>query len=141
LFQNRIYLTLNRKRGVQLVAPQCFSTDIQIGFDSVEMPEVRMIRKLKSGEYRLYSRKKNAKTGKRRNLGTFRTRKQAQATRARSAVLQATPLTQFLAEMQERFLQNCVSAGDRSRVRKCARESSGQALDLATILAIYAGLA
>ncbi|HET9405914.1 MAG TPA: hypothetical protein VFO39_01625 [Candidatus Sulfotelmatobacter sp.] len=30
-----------------------------------------MIRKLKSGEYRLYSRKKNAKTGKRRNLGTF----------------------------------------------------------------------
>lgn len=31
-----------------------------------------MIRKLKSGEYRLYSRKKDAKTGKRRNLGTFR---------------------------------------------------------------------
>lgn len=30
-----------------------------------------MIRKLKSGEYRLYSRKKNAETGKRRNLGTF----------------------------------------------------------------------
>ena len=33
-----------------------------------------MIRKLASGEYRLYSRKKNPKTGKRRNLGTFRTR-------------------------------------------------------------------
>ena len=30
-----------------------------------------MIRKLKSGEYRLYSRKKNPSTGKRRNLGTF----------------------------------------------------------------------
>lgn len=30
-----------------------------------------MIRKLSSGEYRLYSRKKDAKTGKRRNLGTF----------------------------------------------------------------------
>lgn len=30
-----------------------------------------MIRKLKSGEYRIYSRKKNPKTGKRRNLGTF----------------------------------------------------------------------
>ena len=30
-----------------------------------------MIRKLKSGKYRLYSRKKNPKTGKRRNLGTF----------------------------------------------------------------------
>jgi hypothetical protein len=31
-----------------------------------------MIRKLKSGEYRLYSRKKDPKTGKRRNLGTFK---------------------------------------------------------------------
>jgi hypothetical protein len=30
-----------------------------------------MIRKLKDGKYRLYSRKKNPKTGKRRNLGTF----------------------------------------------------------------------
>jgi hypothetical protein len=37
-----------------------------------------VIRKLKSGEYRLYSRKKNPTTGKRRNLGTFRTREQAQ---------------------------------------------------------------
>jgi hypothetical protein len=33
-----------------------------------------MIRKLSSGTYRLYSRKKDPKTGKRRNLGTFRTR-------------------------------------------------------------------
>jgi hypothetical protein len=32
-----------------------------------------MIRKLKSGEYRIYSRKVDPKTGKRRNLGTFRT--------------------------------------------------------------------
>lgn len=32
-----------------------------------------MIRKLKSGEYRLYSRKANSRTGKRRNLGTFAT--------------------------------------------------------------------
>jgi hypothetical protein len=31
-----------------------------------------MIRKLKSGQYRLYSRKKNPKTGRRRNLGTFK---------------------------------------------------------------------
>ena len=37
-----------------------------------------MIRKLKSGEYRLYSRKKNPKTGKRRNLSTFKTRAAAQ---------------------------------------------------------------
>ena len=33
-----------------------------------------MIRKLASGKYRLYSRKKNPKTGKRRNLGTFNSR-------------------------------------------------------------------
>jgi hypothetical protein len=33
-----------------------------------------MIRKLASGHYRLYSRKINPKTGKRRNLGTFPTR-------------------------------------------------------------------
>ncbi len=37
-----------------------------------------MIRKLKSGEYRLYSRKKNPATGRRRNLGTFATRAAAQ---------------------------------------------------------------
>jgi len=36
-----------------------------------------MIRKLKSGEYRLYSKKVDAKTGKRRNLGTFATREEA----------------------------------------------------------------
>jgi hypothetical protein len=46
-----------------------------------------MIRKLKSGEYRLYSRKKNAKTGKRRNLGTFSSKQKA-GPRARRAVLQ-----------------------------------------------------
>ncbi len=37
-----------------------------------------MIRKLKTGEYRLYSRKKNPKTGRRRNLGTFATREAAE---------------------------------------------------------------
>jgi hypothetical protein len=37
-----------------------------------------MIRKLKSGEYRLYSRKLNPKTGRRRNLGTFDSREQAE---------------------------------------------------------------
>lgn len=37
-----------------------------------------MIRKLGSGKYRLYSRKVNPKTGKRRNLGTFDTRAAAE---------------------------------------------------------------
>jgi hypothetical protein len=37
-----------------------------------------MIRKLSTGEYRLYSRKKDPKTGRRRNLGTFRSRRAAE---------------------------------------------------------------
>ena len=37
-----------------------------------------MIRKLAAGGYRLYSRKKDPKTGKRRNLGTFKSRAAAQ---------------------------------------------------------------
>jgi len=42
------------------------------------MGEPNMIRKLKSGEYRLYSRKVDPKTGRRRNLGTFATRAAAE---------------------------------------------------------------
>jgi len=49
------------RRGAMLFANHAFADGIF--FD--------MIRKLSSGEYRLYSRKRNAKTGKRRNLGTF----------------------------------------------------------------------
>jgi hypothetical protein len=37
-----------------------------------------MIRKLRSGEYRIYSRKIDPRTGKRRNLGTFATKEAAQ---------------------------------------------------------------
>jgi hypothetical protein len=37
-----------------------------------------MIRKLASGEYRLYSRKLDKKTGKRKNLGTFKSRAAAE---------------------------------------------------------------
>ncbi len=37
-----------------------------------------MIRKLKSGQYRLYSRKKDSKTGRRKNLGTFSSRDAAE---------------------------------------------------------------
>jgi hypothetical protein len=40
--------------------------------------ETAMIRKLAAGKYRLYSRRKNPRTGKRRNLGTFSTKKAAQ---------------------------------------------------------------
>ena len=37
-----------------------------------------MIRKLADGQYRLYSRKVDPKTGKRRNLGTFSRRAAAE---------------------------------------------------------------
>jgi hypothetical protein len=37
-----------------------------------------MVRKLASGEYRLYSRKVDPRTGRRRNLGTFKTRTAAE---------------------------------------------------------------
>jgi len=40
--------------------------------------EEAMIRKLSSGKFRLYSRKVDPKTGRRRNLGTFKTRAAAE---------------------------------------------------------------
>ena len=48
-----------------------------------------MIRKLKSGQYRLYSRKIDRRTGKRRNLGTFTTRAAAERHERRSPDLEA----------------------------------------------------
>jgi hypothetical protein len=46
--------------------------------DRVPQRSQAMIRKLASGEYRLYSRKLDPKTHKRRNLGTFPTREKAE---------------------------------------------------------------
>jgi hypothetical protein len=43
-----------------------------------EIGSAPMIRKLSSGQYRLYSRKTDPKTGKRRNLGTFKSRAAAE---------------------------------------------------------------
>lgn len=43
-----------------------------------QLPRAAMIRKLASGKYRLYSRKKDPRTGKRRNLGTFGSRAAAE---------------------------------------------------------------
>jgi hypothetical protein len=53
----------------------------RVRFNSVHVSlrgDFSMIRKLPSGKYRLYSRKVNPKTGKRRNLGTFDTRAEAE---------------------------------------------------------------
>ena len=54
-------------------ARKCYRARTLMTERSTQM-ELIMIRKLKSGKYRLYSKKKNPKTGKRRNLGTFKTR-------------------------------------------------------------------
>jgi hypothetical protein len=48
------------------------------GAGGVPLHELVMIRKLKSGQYRLYSRRVDPRTGRRRNLGTFGSRAAAE---------------------------------------------------------------
>jgi hypothetical protein len=60
-------------RTYRLFAPNA----LKIGPSRGSTEAARVIRKLPSGKYRLYSKKKNPKTGKRRNLGTFSSRKAA----------------------------------------------------------------
>jgi hypothetical protein len=49
-----------------------------MGVTSHLSEDLLMIRKLKNGQYRIYSRKTDPHTGKRRNLGTFATRDKAE---------------------------------------------------------------
>jgi hypothetical protein len=76
---------------LRLRSVENFSTEVHDGNESTKTGgktqhpsrarrarQVAMIRKLKSGGYRLYSRKINPKTGRRRNLGTFTTRAAAE---------------------------------------------------------------
>jgi len=62
----------NGRPGTRGVAAQLLRTGAR------QQAVLSMIRKLQSGEYRLYSRKINPKTGKRRNLGTFKSRAAAE---------------------------------------------------------------
>jgi len=64
-----VYSLLSSRRSGLVCAPSA----------RIKGEDREMVKKLKSGEYRLYSRKKDAKTGRRRNLGTFGTRKAAEA--------------------------------------------------------------
>lgn len=67
------------KRGT-IAASRDWITGLD-GLDKVEERRARsgaMIRKLKSGEFRLYSRKVDPRTGRRRNLGTFTSRSAAE---------------------------------------------------------------
>jgi hypothetical protein len=59
--------------------PDCrFSTPQVFTLRSLMRQEIDMIRKLKDGRFRLYSRKADPKTGRRRNLGTFRSKDAAE---------------------------------------------------------------
>jgi hypothetical protein len=60
-------------------APDAACVGISGGTGMEALAGGEMIRKLSTGEYRLYSRKKNPKTGKRRNLGTFSSMEKAKA--------------------------------------------------------------
>jgi hypothetical protein len=59
--------------GAEPIANKLFGRNRKNGHQ-----EDDVIRKLTSGKYRLYSRKKNPKTGRRRNLGTFASRAAAE---------------------------------------------------------------
>jgi hypothetical protein len=78
-----------------------------------------MIRKLKSGEYRIYSRKPDAKTGRRRNLGTFETRAGARSMSAKSRAssigvkARDVPAQRRPERIAQKFLQNKTCAATR----------------------------
>jgi hypothetical protein len=66
------------KLGERLSVPRSMTDPASERAKRTLAAEVSMIRKLSSGGYRLYSKKKNPKTGRRRNLGTFKTRAAAE---------------------------------------------------------------
>jgi hypothetical protein len=70
-------VALGRQRTPRLGAGSCARTPGRSELTGAT--EATMIRKLKSGKYRLYSRKRDPKTGRARNLGTFDTREAAEA--------------------------------------------------------------
>ena len=55
-----------------------FQRGVEIATCRQAVGSIGMIRKLQSGQYRLYSRKIDPKSGRRRNLGTFKSRLAAQ---------------------------------------------------------------
>jgi hypothetical protein len=77
-WRQRVRLLEDAPRGRHAPAG-LFVTPWRLGFSgALVIRERPMIRKLKSGKYRLYSRKVDDKTGRRRNLGTFDSREAAE---------------------------------------------------------------
>jgi hypothetical protein len=81
-----------------------------------------MIRKLSSGDYRLYSRKVDPKTGKRRNLGTFKTR--AAAEKHERAVHISSGMAKAHAEITMKGSLPELAIGGRLRAKGCSRSGS-----------------
>lgn len=65
---------MKRRQGAFLLKEIRQGDFHEYGLQQAREPPMDMIRKLKSGKYRLYSRKRLSRTGTRRNLGTFNTR-------------------------------------------------------------------
>jgi hypothetical protein len=81
-----------------------------------------MIRQLKAGQYQLYSRKVDPKTGKRRNLGTFKTREEA---------VQHGRAVQFFERRREAWTEAIRGAcGSRRRARFRSRDTTERSLDV-----------
>ena len=67
----RLPLLFGNPCGCPTIQRTRVSSALRIFDETRGTEEIVMIRKLKSGKYRLYSRKKDSRTGKRKNLGTF----------------------------------------------------------------------
>jgi hypothetical protein len=72
-----IYRSTSTKTSESSIGPR-FGTSPQSSPKSLRNRPRKMIRKLKSGQFRIYSRHTDPKTGKRRNLGTFESKEAAQ---------------------------------------------------------------
>ena len=71
------YLHAKHGPALRLVACRLLAAPADLGAGALP-GQTGVIRKLKSGQYRLYSRKIDPRTGRRRNLGTFGTRAAAE---------------------------------------------------------------
>jgi hypothetical protein len=86
-----------------------------------------MIRKLKSGEHRLYSRKKNPRTGKRRNLGNIQNTRRGRKARTSRRVFQASLI---LGECQYLIFQSLALALTTDDLEFDSRFAAGPGIEI-----------
>lgn len=76
--RTRLQVATKMQKRNRAVAAPVMPASPRRGDETTTFDGCDMIRKLKSGQYRLYSRKIDPKTGRRRNLGTFPNRAKAE---------------------------------------------------------------